>query len=133
MKNALELIEDYSKEFDIDTQIDSTNIMEKQMSAPNVKHKWLYRMIKSKKRLLDLMESKENFIQKSMVENNPLHMNKAKVATSMASNVTYKELQRSIKDQELLVEYLDSSVNKIFSQIGFDFKNLVELMKMEQL
>jgi hypothetical protein len=133
MKNALELIEDYSKEFDIDTQIDSTNIMEKQMSAPNVKHKWLYRMIKSKKRLLDLMENKENFIQKSMVENNPLHMNKAKVATSMASNITYKELQRSIKDQELLVEYLDSSVNKIFSQIGFDFKNLVELMKMEQL
>jgi hypothetical protein len=133
MKTALELLEEYAKEMDMDTQIDSVNIMEKQLSSPNVKHKWLYRLIKSKKILIDLVEQKEGFINNTLNNNNPLHLSKAVVAAKAGNDPTYKELQRSIKDQELLVEYLDTNIGKILSQMGFDFRNLVELMKMEQL
>jgi hypothetical protein len=132
-KQPMELMEDYSKEIEMDTQIDVTNVMEKQLSAPNVKHKWLFRLIKSKKQLLELVEIKENFLNNALQKDNPLKLSKAVVASKLESQMDFKSIQKKIKEQELLVEFLDSAVNKIFSQIGFDFKNIVELLKMEQL
>lgn len=133
MKEPMELIEEYSKEIEMDTTIDVTNVMDKQLSCPNTKHKWLFRLIKAKKQLIDLVEEKDNFLNNALSKDNPLKLSKAVIANKMESQMDYKTLQRKIKEQELLVEYLDSSVNKIFSQMGFDFKNLTELMKMEQL
>jgi predicted nuclease with TOPRIM domain len=132
-KEPMDLLETYSKEIEMDTSIDVTNIMEKQLSCPNVKHKWLFRLMKAKKELIDLVELKDNFINNVMNKDNPLKLSKAVMANKLETQGDYKELQKRIKEQEILVEYLDSSVNKIFSQMGFDFKNLVELMKMEQL
>jgi hypothetical protein len=132
-KQPMELMEDYSKEIEMDTQIDVTNVMENQLSAPNVKHKWLFRLIKSKKQLLELVEIKENFLNNALQKDNPLKLSKAVVASKLESQMDFKSIQKKIKEQELLVEFLDSAVNKIFSQIGFDFKNIVELLKMEQL
>ena len=132
-KEPMDLLETYSKEIEMDTSIDVTNIMEKQLSCPNVKHKWLFRLMKAKKELIDLVELKDNFINNVMNKDNPLKLSKAVMANKLETQGDYKNLQKRIKEQEILVEYLDSSVNKIFSQMGFDFKNLVELMKMEQL
>jgi len=132
-EEPMDLLEKYSKEIEMDTSIDVTNIMEKQLSCPNVKHKWLFRLMKAKKHLIDLVELKDNFVNNVMNKDNPLKLSKAVIANKLETQGDYKELQKRIKEQEILVEYLDSSVNKIFSQMGFDFKNLVELMKMEQL
>jgi hypothetical protein len=133
MKNPMDLYEDYAKEMEEDTTINSVNVMEKQFSSPNVKHKWLYRLGKNKRVLLDLIELKDNFVNKQLTANNPLNLSKGALAAKSGNDPTYKELQSKIKDQEILVEYLDSAVNKIFSQMGFDFRNLVEMMKQEQL
>lgn len=132
-KDPMILLEEYSKEIEMDTQIDVTNVMEKQLSAPNVKHKWLFRLMKSKKALLDLIELKENFLNGALLKDNPLKLSKAVVASKLETQADFKNIQKKIKEQELLVEFLDGAVNKIFTQIGFDFKNIVELMKMEQL
>ena len=132
-KEPMTLLEEYSKEIEIDTQIDVTNVMEKQLSAPNVKHKWLFRLMKSKKALLDLIELKDNFLNGVLLKDNPLKLSKAVVASKLETQADFKNIQKKIKEQELLVEFLDGAVNKIFTQIGFDFKNIVELMKMEQL
>lgn len=129
----MELLEEYAKEIESDTQIDVTNVMEKQFSSPNVKHKWLYRLMKTKKDLLTMGDARDNYIHETMERDNPLQLSKAAITSRLGSNQDYRKLQLKIKDQELLVEYLELNVNKIFSQIGFDFKNLVELMKMEQL
>lgn len=132
-KEPMDLLETYSKEIEMDTSIDVTNIMEKQLSCPNVKHKWLFRLMKAKKELIDLVELKDNFVNNVMNKDNPLKLSKAVIANKLETQGDYKNLQKRIKEQEILVEYLDSSVNKIFSQMGFDFRNLTELMKMEQL
>jgi hypothetical protein len=132
-KDPMDLLEIYSKEIEMDTSIDVTNIMEKQLSSPNVKHKWLFRLMKAKKQLIDLVELKDSFVNNVMNKDNPLKLSKAVISNKLETQGDYKELQKKIREQELLVEYLDSSVTKIFSQMGFDFKNLVELMKMEQL
>lgn len=132
-KEPFELLEEYSKEIELDTSIDVTNILDKQFSSPNTKHKWLFRLMKSKRELIRLIEEKDNFLNSAMNKDNPLKLSKAAMANKLDSLEDYKKLQKKIKEQEILVEYLDSSVNKIFSQMGFDFRNLVELLKMEQL
>lgn len=132
-KEPYDLLEEYSKEIELDTSIDVTNILDKQFSCPNTKHKWLFRLMKAKRELIRLIEQKDNYLLNSMNKDNPLGLSKATLAKKLDSQEDYKTLQRKIKEQEILVEYLDSSVNKIFSQMGFDFRNLVELLKMEQL
>ena len=133
MKEPMELLEEYSREIEMDTQIDVTNIMDKQLSSPNTKHKWLYRLMKAKRELIGMIEKKDNIIHNVVQKDNPMGLSKAVVVNKLESQMAYKDLQKKIKEYEILVEYLDSSVNKIFSQMGFDFRNLVELMKMEQL
>jgi hypothetical protein len=128
------LLEQYAKEVEIDTSIDATNVMDKQMSAPNVKHKWLYRLMQARMQLLKYTEEKEAILQ-AAIEHNParLKISNAAIKASVESKDEVKALNTKINRYTLLVDYLDGVVNKIYTQIGFDFKNLVELMKMEQL
>lgn len=130
--NSLELLDEYARQIEIDTQVDITNIMEKQLSAPGVKHKWLYKLTQSKKDLLRLIELKDSIMEKA-IEANKIDLPITKIKAAIEKSSEVKELNKKIKEQELLVEYLDKCVDKIFSQMGFDFKNIVELMKMEQL
>lgn len=132
MENPLDLIEKYAKEIESDTQIDISNIMEKQLSAPNVKHKWLYRLTQTKRQLFKLLELKEDMLTKEL-SGNVLNLPKASIARKLDNNADMIKINRLIREQELLIEYLDNNVNKVFSQMGFDFRNIVELMKMEQL
>jgi Tfp pilus assembly protein PilN len=124
-------IEQYAKDLDIDTQVDVTNIMEKQMSAPNVRHKWLYKLVQSKQGLLRLLDEKEALMQHKM-QGNPLPVSAPALKRKAEGDLDIRTLNNKIHQQELLVEYLDGAVKQI-NQIGFDFKNLVELMKMENL
>jgi hypothetical protein len=133
MKEPMKLLDEYSKEIEMDTSIDVTNLMEKQLSSPYVKNKWLYRLMQTKRDLISLIDTKDAYLHNSMENDNPLNLSKSLIAKKMETNLDYKTLNIKIKEQELLVEYLDMAVNKIFSQIGFDFKNLVELLKMESL
>ena len=130
--SALDLIDQYAKEIEMDTNIDRLNVMDKQLSSPNIKHKWLFRVIKVKRNLLRLQEAKEVMIQQEM-ESNTLRLSKAIIMSRVESNSEAKKLTRQIKEHELLIEYLDRAVDKIFSQMGFDFRNLVELIKLETL
>ena len=43
-----------------------------------------------------------------------------------------EKLADDIKSTELLVEYLEK-VEKIYSAMTYDYKNIVELIKMEQM
>lgn len=129
--NAYEQIDAYASELDTDTQVDSTNILQKQLSAPNVRHKWLYRLVMAKKILIKLDESKEELIsQKLNMSNLPVSNIAARKNAERQNDVAV--IDKELRQQELLVDYLDSAVKQM-NQIGFDYKNLVELMKLEQL
>ncbi len=128
---SFDLIEKYAAELDIDTQVDITNIMDKQLSAPNVRHKWLYKLVQAKQGLLALYDEKEALMQVKMA-GNALPISNPSVKKKAESDVDVYAITKKIHRQELLVDYLDGAVKQI-NQIGFDFKNLVELMKMENL
>ena len=40
------------------------------------------------------------------------------------------EIQHRINEQELIVDYLEK-VERTFTSLGFDIKNIIEIMKME--
>lgn len=129
--NAYEQIDTFAIELDADTQVDSTNILQKQLSAPNVRHKWLYRLVMAKKALIKMDEAKEEMIsQKLNVSNLPVSNIAARKNAERQPDVSI--LDKEMRQQELLVDYLDAAVKQM-NQIGFDYKNLVELMKLEQL
>lgn len=126
-----ELTEKYARELEIDTQVDATNLMEKQYSAPNVRHKWLYRRTQAKQYLLKLFDAKDNLLEKKM-NANVLPVSVAALKKKAEGDTDIRQINRQIQDQEILVEYLDDAVKQL-NQIGFDFRNLVEMMKMETL
>ncbi len=131
-KSAFDLIDEYSKKIDIITQLDVTNVMEKQLSAPNVKHEWIYKLVQQKRKLLEMMEEKEQAIA-AKYGDSPINLSRAAIKSKAETDVNIVQLNKKIRQQELLVDYLDNVVNKVFNQMGFDFKNIVELMKMENL
>jgi hypothetical protein len=127
-----DLIKEYSEQIEEDTKIDVLNLKDKQLSSPNVKHKWLFKLTMEKKKLLELLDKKDRIVAEKM-KDNPLELSKARIQAKANTDDTMININKDIKKQELMIEYLDGAVNKIFSQMGFDFRNLVELLKMEQL
>jgi hypothetical protein len=120
-KDPMDLIETYSKEIEMDTSIDVTNIMEKQLSSPNVKHKWLFRLMKAKKHLIDLVELKDSFINTVMNKDNPLKLSKAVISNKLETQGDYKDLQKKI-DHKIIAtirrqehSYLTTQLKKVLS------------------
>lgn len=130
--NAFDTIEKYAREIENDTQVDASNIMEKQLSSPNVKHKWLYRVVQAKRHVIGLREKKADLIAEKLAENK-LQLSDVALKKQAEKLKEVVQINKEIEQHELLIEYLDRAVEKIFSQMGFDFRNLVELLKLEQL
>ena len=133
MKSASEIQDEFVKELEMDTQMDSTTVMDKMLSSANIKQKWLIRKIRAQRRLYDLIAAKDGFVNDKLNNDNPLRLSKAVMAAKAGSDPTYRELQKEIQDQELLVEYLDGTVNKVLTQMSYEFRAIVDLMKLEQL
>ena len=60
-----------------------------------------------------------------------------KITAPIAEKASYKhpkmkEINQKINDESLIVEFLEKT-EKTFSSISFDIKNIIEIMKMEQL
>ena len=128
----MKLLDEYSKEIEMDTSIDVTNLMEKQLSSPYVKNKWLYRLMQTKRELISLEEARDAFLRNAE-NDNPLKLSKNALKNKAETQLEYRSMELKIKEQELLVNYLQSAINVIFDKIGYDFKALVQMMKMEML
>lgn len=130
---ALELLEKYAKEAEIDTQIDAVNVLEKQFSAPNVAHKWNYRWIQAGKKLIELRQKRDSMVNDALENDNPAKLNKAIIKAKVENSKEMKELQKDIAEYELLEKYLDRCLMHIFgSSSGFTYKNIIDLLKREE-
>ena len=132
MEKADDLFEKYSKELEIDTQVDVTNLMDKQYSLPHVRNKWLYRLRGCQKNYHRLVDAKNEFISKQIADT-PVQLSSAKISKKVESDPNYKKLVEEIRDYESLIAYLDANINKNLNSMGFDIKNIIELMKLETL
>ncbi len=131
----MKLLDQYIDEIEKDLQINEFNLKESSMKTPARKHYWVSKLINHKKNLYKLQKER-NEIKKSIV-NQIIKESPVKVTVPIAEKASYNhekmvEINEKIKQEELLVEFLEKT-EKTFSAVGFDIKNIIEIMKMEQL
>ena len=127
--------EPIAKEIESDLKGDEFTIKEVSMKTPGRKHYWVTKLINHKKRLIDLKA--ERFTLKKEISKQIIQQSPVKITMPVAEKTAYQhermiELQSRIDEQELAVEFLEK-VEKTFSALSFDIKNIVEIMKMETL
>ena len=131
----MSLLDQYIDEIEKDLQINEFNLKDSSMRTPARKHYWVSKLIRHKKNLLSLKQLRDSIkkeVVQKIIEESPV-----KVTIPVAEKASYKhekmlEISKKINDEELIIEFLEKT-EKTFSAVGFDIKNIIEIMKMEQL
>jgi len=131
----MDLFLKYNQQIAEDLKCSSLNVKEAQMVLPSKKHFWVARLIEQKV-TLNVLKKKKDRLVKALIDNkqinSPVTLSKVNQEKMCQANETVEKLSEDIRETEMLVEYLEK-VEKIFSAMTYDYKNLVELMKMEQM
>lgn len=125
--------ERYQLELEEELKIDDFNVKEKQSQLPAIKHKWVARLIQEKFELNQLhILRKQGIVQvcDSLVKNQEVHLTQKTTLMQAENHAVIKKIDEKIKESENLILYLEK-VEKIWSQVTFDIKNLIELRRME--
>ena len=131
----MNLLDQYIDEIEKDLQINEFNLKDSSMKTPARKHYWVSKLIRHKKNLLILRKQRDNIkkeVTEKLIEESPV-----KITLPVAEKASYKhekmkEVSEKINEEELIIEFLEKT-EKTFSAVGFDIKNIIEIMKMEQL
>ena len=131
----MEQLEKYLQEIQEDVKFDQINILEKQLSLPAIKHKWVSYLIKCKIRKNELEKNKKQLKEdalKKLTDQNliPTGIPKASIKQKLENLETIRNIDQELKDLDLLIEYLEK-VEKIFSSITYDIGNATKLMVLE--
>lgn len=126
-------LEKYIKELEADVVLDELNMKECALMLPAKKAKWVSRLMLEKTALTNL-QSKKNQIIKTAVEevrkDSPVRLTLPILEKAAERHPTVEEITERIREKETLVEFLEK-VEKTMQSLGFDIKNLIELIKME--
>jgi hypothetical protein len=131
----MEILKKYISEIGSELNIDEMNLKESSMRAPARKHFWVSRLITHKLELNEAKKLKEKTIKTLMnkVENDsPIAMSKLNLEKSIENTEEIKNLNHQIKEHEMIVEYLEK-VEKIYSSLTYDIKNMVQMTSLEQM
>ena len=131
--NIDEIIEQYTIESSIDTNIDRLNVTDVQEKLVNNKHKWSARLINHKIKLnkyknlrLSILEEKIDEYQNTQ----PVMVNRSIAEKAVIKKKSIREIDNKISNELLIIQHVEN----IYKNISFatnDIKNLVELMKLE--
>lgn len=131
----MELLERYIQEITNDLKVDELNIKDVQMRLPSRKHFWAARLIKHKIDLSKIKQDKDktrrDLIQK-VSQTTPVKLSLPSLEKTVDSLEEMEELKTCIREHELIIELLEKT-EKNFNSMTFDIKNIIELMKLEQL
>tara|TARA_R100000278_G_scaffold87906_1_gene67114 strand:+ start:973 stop:1347 length:375 start_codon:yes stop_codon:yes gene_type:complete len=116
-----------------DTNVDNFNILDVQMRLPAIKHKWVGRLMRHKFEVKELRKQKEKLIREltnKLVSESPVKIAEPVAEKKVSKVDSVLKIDAEIKEAYLLIEYLEK-VEKIFSSMTFDIKNVTEIMKLE--
>jgi phenylalanyl-tRNA synthetase alpha subunit len=131
----VELLKKYFEEVGKDLVLDDFNIKEQSMRLPARKHYWVAQLIKAKIERNQTFEKKKKLkkdITKEVIATSPVKLSQSAAEQAAERHESLSTLTSKIKELDLIIEYLEK-VEKTMSQMGFDIKNAVEIMKMEQI
>ena len=124
----MEMLERYINEIEEDLKIDQFNIKEASLKSPGRKHFWVSRLINHKRNLQSL-ENKKLDLKKQIMDQ--IHdQSPVKLSTYTVDKTS--DDSGMINEEKLIIEFLEKT-EKIFSSLTYDIKNIIEIMKLEQL
>lgn len=118
-----------------DLVLDDFNIKEQSLRLPARKHYWVARLIEAKierNQTFDKKRKLKKDITKEVIATSPVKLSQSAAEQAAERHESLATLTAKIKELDIIIEYLEK-VEKTMSQMGFDVKNIVELMKMEQM
>lgn len=131
----MDILKRYIKEITEELDINEMNLKESAMRAPARKHFWVGRLINHKIELNSL-KKKKDLILKTLVEksseDSPVTLSKASIEKCLENSDHIKKFNDEIKEHESIIEYLEK-VEKIYSSLTYDIKNMVQMTSMEQM
>ena len=131
----MDLLEKYSQQIAEELKIDDFTVNDVQLRAPARKHYWVARLINHKIEV-DKLKKKKAHIKKEiiekLIENAPIKMTTASAERSIENTPDIAAINEQIKDLEYIVEYLEK-VEKIYSSLTYDLKNICALRQMETM
>jgi hypothetical protein len=131
----MEVYNKYKREIHEELKIDAFNIKDFAMLVPSKKHFWAARLNDHRIELSDLKIKKAKILR-SLVEKadgaSPVKLSKVNLEKMMEETPEIQELDAKIKEQEVLVTYLEDE-RWTYSKLTEDVKNIIEAIKLEQL
>lgn len=130
----MEVLENFKKELQQDTQIDEINLTQKQLMLPAIKHKWVARLI-DQKRHLNSLNKKKKIIRVAVVaslekEGMPPGLPKSALDKKIEGSDAMQKINEEIEDTEIMIEYLEK-VETIFRTMTYDIKNIIDINRLE--
>tara|TARA_R110000744_G_scaffold38939_1_gene88809 strand:- start:1026 stop:1421 length:396 start_codon:yes stop_codon:yes gene_type:complete len=131
VEKLLKLMDEVAK----DLVLDDFNIKEVTLRLPARKHYWVAQLIKTKisrnQTFVKKRELKKN-ITREVIATSPVKLTQSAAEQAAERHDTLAVLNNKIREFDVIIEYLEK-VEKVMSQMGFDVKNAVDIMKMEQM
>lgn len=131
----MDLLKRYKEEIGADLVVTDFNIKDVQLKLPSRKHFWAARLIDAKVSLQNLQKRKKNLkkdLVKRIITEAPVKITQQTAEIAAESTEEMVAINDSIKEYELIIEYLEK-VEKIMAGMGYDIRNIINIMQMEQL
>ncbi len=131
----MELLKRYKEEIGADLVVTDFNIKDVQLKLPSRKHFWAARLIDAKVSLQNLQKRKKNLkkdLVTRIIAEAPVRITQQTAEIAAESTDELVAINDSIKEYELIIEYLEK-VEKIMAGMGYDIRNIINIMQMEQL
>ena len=127
--NVDKIISDFQTELTNDIKMDELSLKEKAMLAPITKQKWVARTTQYKSTLLKLEYARKQKIKEKTV-NTPVALSKAARDEIMHNDDDVVSINTCIDQVKLILDYLEK-VEKLTGSLTFDYKNAIDLQKLE--
>lgn len=131
----MDTLKKYIEEINKDLHIDDFNLKDTQMKLPARKHFWVARLMDAKinkSKLLSKKKQHKKELVSRIISESPIKIT-TQTAESAAENTSEIEnINDKLKELDYIIEYLEK-VEKIFSSMHWEIKNIVQINQMEQL
>ena len=130
----MDLFNQYTEEIQEDVKFDQINILEKQLSLPAIKHKWVSRLMSHKRNKNKLeqkkLDIKEEVLKTLSEKGIPTGIPKAALSAKVENSEAIKKINDELKETDIMIEYLEK-VEKIMSSLTYDIGNATKIMTLE--
>ena len=114
-----------------DFQLDDYTLKEKSLASPNIKIKWT-RILAEEQKLLKLLEQKQDDYKRDLLSSKfDVNVADFKKKIELAGDDGMVKFNKAIENQKDVIRFVEG-ICKIAQGFGFDLKNAIDIVKLEQ-